>query len=60
MWKSMMGKIEVRLDQRSRMTLPEEIRKHLGLAKNDDVWFDIKQNGEIIVGRIEVKKKIIE
>lgn len=55
-----MGKIEVNLDQRARMTLPEEVRKHLGITKNDDVWFDIKQNGEIVVGRIEVKKKIIE
>ena len=55
-----MGKIEVNLDKKSRMTLPVKIRNHLGLAKDDDVWFDIKRSGEIVVGRIEVKKKIIE
>ena len=55
-----MGKIEVSLDKRARMTLPEEIRKHLGVVQDDDVWFDIKSTGDVIVGRIEVKKRIVD
>ena len=55
-----MGKIEVSLDKRARMTLPEKIKNHLGVEKDDDVWFDIKPNGDVIVGRIEVKKRIVD
>ena len=55
-----MRKIEARLDQRGRLTLPEKIRKHLEMNIDDDVWFDIKTDGNVVVGRIEIKKRVIE
>lgn len=60
MLENTMAKIEIRVDPRGRMTLPEEIKKHLGMSKEDDVWFEITPNGRVIVGRIEVNKKVID
>jgi len=60
MLKNIMRKIEARLDQRGRLTLPEKIRKHLEMNIDDDVWFDIKTDGNVVVGRIEIKKRVIE
>jgi len=60
MLENIMSKIEIKVDQKGRMTLPEKIKKHLGMAKDDDVWFEITPNGRVIIGRIEVKKKIID
>jgi len=55
-----MSKIESRVDGRGRMTIPEKIKKHLGMSDDDDVWFEIKPNGNVIMGRIEINKKIID
>ena len=53
------NKIETQMDNRFRLTLPVEIREHLNIKEGDDLWFENK-NGEIVVGRVEVHKKIIE
>ena len=55
-----MAKIEIKVDPRGRMTLPEKVKKHLGMSEEDDVWFEIAPTGKVIIGRIEVNKKIIE
>ena len=56
-----MGKIiEVQIDGRGRLTLPPEVREHLKLKVGDELWFKKGENGKIIVGKIEVNKKVIE
>lgn len=55
-----MGKIEVKVDARGRLTLPEKVKKHLRIDVDDDAWFEILPDGNVVVGRIEVNKKIID
>lgn len=55
----MAGKIEVKMDERFRLTFPEEVRKELGIEPGDHCWFEVK-NGKVFVGRIQIDKKIID
>jgi len=56
----MSEKTEIQVDARFRLTLPDELKNHLKLKKGDDIWYEITRDGKIIIGRIEVNKKIIE
>jgi len=52
--------IEVQIDKRGRLTLPPEVRKYLKLKIGDELWFKKTETGKIIMGKIEINKKIIE
>ena len=53
--------VEVKIDERGRMTLPPEIRECLKLKIGDQLWIKPTENGKkVIMGKIEVNKKIIE
>jgi len=60
MYGLMGNKIEAQMDNRYRLTLPEEIREHLKIKEGDDLWFEQVNDGKIVIGRVEVSKKIIE
>jgi len=53
-------KINIRVKSRFRITIPEEIREHLRLSDDDDVWYELIDNNKVVIGRTEVKKRIIE
>lgn len=53
-------KIEIQLKEKFRITIPEELRNHLKIKKGDHLWYEITKDNKVIIGRIEVNKKIIE
>lgn len=54
-----MVKKTIPVDKRGRMTIPDEFKKYLGLSEDDDVWMEKTKDGKLIIGRVEVKRKII-
>ena len=53
-------KTEVQVKEKFRITIPEQIREHLKMKKGDHIWYEITNNGKVIIGKIEVNKNIIE
>ncbi len=39
------------LTAKSQITVPKEVRQHLGLQPGDQAYFFIKNNGEVIINR---------
>ena len=56
----MSKKIEVQVKEKFRITIPEKIREHLKMKKGDHLWYEITDDNKVIIGKIEVNKKIIE
>ena len=53
-------KIEIKLKERFRMTIPEKLRNHLGLKEDDSLWYEIDKDGKVRLGKIAVNKRIID
>ena len=56
----MSEKIEVYIDKKGRVTFPKKIREHLKLDDQDDVWIELAPNNKLIIGRVKVKREIVE
>lgn len=44
---------QARLRAKRQLTLPDEVRKLLLLSEGDDVVFSVKENGQILVERLQ-------
>ena len=59
MGNKMEDKIEIEVKERFRITITEDMRKHLKLREGDNLWYEII-DGKVVLGKIEVNKKFIE
>lgn len=46
-----MSNTSFRITRKGQVTLPKNIRDHLGVREGDDVWFQIAPDGRVIVRR---------
>jgi AbrB family looped-hinge helix DNA binding protein len=56
----MTEKIELYIDKNGRLTLPKKIRDHLELEDQDDVWIELSPEHKLTIGRVKVKREIVE
>lgn len=40
-----------RITKKGQVTLPKAIREHLGVREGDEVWFEIRPDGQVVVRR---------
>jgi len=53
-------KIDIDVTSRFRLTIPKELKTHLKLVEGDGIWYELIDNDKAVIGRVEVKKRIIE
>ncbi|MFN7055759.1 AbrB/MazE/SpoVT family DNA-binding domain-containing protein [Hyphomonas sp.] len=46
-----MSNTEYRITKKGQVTLPKAIREHLGVREGDEVWFEIRADGQVVVRR---------
>ena len=53
-------KTNIKLNSRFRLTIPDDLKNHLKLVEDDDIWYELIKDNKAIIGRTQVKKMIIE